>query len=301
MSVPFFAISLILYAVQEAGPASAPPVESPFEVKVIRDVVYGKGRVVSAGDAPTTSVKDLLLDAYIPVGAEAPDKAAVILIHGGGFTGGDKTKPRFPDLAQAFAGQGMVCFSINYRLVRDNPPTPGDDPRAHAMFAAIRDTKAAVRWVRANAEKHGVSPDRIGLIGGSAGGYCAVIASITDDDLFASDGPDDPTAADNHPEQSAHVQACVDLWGGAGPYLDRIGPRDPPMLIIHGTEDQLVAFARATELRDKCAEVGLSCVFHPLEGSGHAPWNKEFDSIRQWSMEFLAEHLTSASPAPARH
>ncbi|MCX7015531.1 MAG: dienelactone hydrolase family protein, partial [Candidatus Sumerlaeota bacterium] len=105
----------------------------------------------------------------------------------------------------------------------------------------------------------------------------------------------------NHPEQSARVQACVDLWGSAGPFLDRVGPGDPPMLIIHGTEDRLVPFAHATELRDKYAEAGLPCVFHALEGAGHAPWNKEFDPIRQWSTEFLAEHLTSASPAPARH
>jgi acetyl esterase len=100
---------------------------------------------------------NLTLDAYMPEG-KGPFPTC-ILVHGGGFTKGDKTsfiKPLFEPLSQA----GFTWFTINYRLAPQ-----------HRFPACIEDTEAAIRWVKAHAKEYQVDVNRIALIGESAGGH----------------------------------------------------------------------------------------------------------------------------------
>lgn len=99
----------------------------------------------------------LTLDAFVPDG-ERPFPTC-ILVHGGGFTGGDKTsfiKPLFEPLSKA----GFAWFTINYRLAP-----------AHRFPACIEDAESAIRWVKAHAREYKVDPTRIAIIGESAGGH----------------------------------------------------------------------------------------------------------------------------------
>src|SRR5262249_3763894 len=96
------------------------------------------------------------LDLYVPAKADAP-VPVIVWIHGGAWLGGSKAGG---GPALAFVGKGYAVASINYRLSQ------------HAVFPAqIEDCKAAIRWLRANAKRYNLNPERIGVWGASAGGH----------------------------------------------------------------------------------------------------------------------------------
>jgi acetyl esterase/lipase len=159
-----------------------PPPEPPGEITIIRDILYGD---IENGDRN-------LLDLYLP--SNPVGRIPVIIwIHGGGLTTGDK----------GMAGQGLglvyegfALVGINYRLI----------PDAY-LPTQIYDAKAAVRWVRANADTYNLDPDNIGVLGGSAGAMIA--AGIgTSGDVAALEGD----VGDNL-GYSSRVQAAIPLAG----------------------------------------------------------------------------------------
>ena len=137
--------------------------------------------------------EDRTLDLYLPAGVAGGTSPALVYVHGGGFTGGDKAKGSGLAEIPALAARGYVVASANYRLAPE-----------HLFPAPIEDVKCAVRYLRANAETLGVDPSRIGIWGGSAGGNLALLAGLTDDGDFA---------AGEHLEQSSGVAAVVDMFG----------------------------------------------------------------------------------------
>jgi predicted esterase len=155
---------------------------------------------------------------------------------------------------------------------------PSRSPSNHAaVHAAIVDTKTAIRWVRANADRYGFDPQRVVAVGSSAGGFCAVVAGITDADALDTDLPSQTIVAANHPGEDAGLQAIVNLWGGAGPWLDDLDAEDPPMMHVYGTDDWL--YPEGLALRDRCTEIGAACEWVPLDGSGHGAWNAPIDGM----------------------
>ena len=105
----------------------------------------------------------LLLDAYIPTGqGEHP---VVVLVHGGGWIGGDKQDMAF--LAKPLTEAGFTCFSVGYRLAP-----------AHRWPACLSDVGAAVCWVKDHAQDYKGDPKRIALLGYSAGGHLACMAAM---------------------------------------------------------------------------------------------------------------------------
>lgn len=192
------------------------------------------------------------LDLYFPAGAPRSDRAAVVFIHGGGFTGGDKAEYRSSSVSADLCRAGYVVVSCNYVL--GSKDKPGVWPQN------IADCRNAVRWVRANAKELGVNPARIAVAGGSAGGYLALMVGLSDDRT----GPGgDPSA-----KVSAKVSGIIDMYGvvnfskhGRGDvpgvsaeaqqaYLPtyQADLRDPPVLILHGTADTTVDIAQSDEL-----------------------------------------------------
>ncbi|MDF2376512.1 MAG: alpha/beta hydrolase [Verrucomicrobiales bacterium] len=132
--------------------------------------------------------RELQLDLYRPEkrGEALP---AIICIHGGGWFKGDRGAMK--NLAQTLAGRGYVTASISYRL------------SGEAKFpAAIQDAKAAVRWLRAEAETYGIDAAKIGVTGLSAGGHLAAL-------LATSGGVEALEGEGGHPDESSAVQACV--------------------------------------------------------------------------------------------
>src|SRR6266536_2716994 len=136
------AAAAALAAVVQSAPAGA----AQGGVTVKNDVTYR-----------TVDGEQLGLDVYQPA-KKGKNRPAVVVVHGGGWTQGDKSL--FAQQANQLAERGFVAFSVNYRLAP-----------AHPYPAAVDDVEAAVAWVRKHAREYGVDPTRIGALGGSAGGH----------------------------------------------------------------------------------------------------------------------------------
>lgn len=137
--------------------------------------------------------RKLLLDAFYPSQKSKAKRAAVLIVHGGGWRSGSRTQ-HYP-LAQHLAALGYVCFTAEYRLSTE------------ALYpAAVYDLKAALRWIRANAKKYNVDTGKIAVAGFSAGGQLAALLGTTNGDArFEGESCE--------AKQSSAVQAIVDLDG----------------------------------------------------------------------------------------
>jgi acetyl esterase/lipase len=203
----------------------------------------------------------LLGDFYKPKGL---DKAPVLVaVHGGGWQVG--SRKFYKNWGPYLAKNGYAVFAIEYRLMKPGVKTyPG----------AVYDTKAAVQYVRAKASELGVDPERIGMIGDSAGGHLsALVALAGEEPLYSSEYKSDPNAS-----VSSKVKAVVGFYGvydmlaqyqhdllarpldnigekflGAGPHTERkvffdaspinyatVSRNSTRFLLIHGTDDDIV-------------------------------------------------------------
>ncbi len=216
-------------------------VTTRFEVEVERDVVYAEGAVAGG-------TKELELDIYLPEDDPTPNRPALVAIHGGGFVTGTRGDLVVSAVCRSLAARGQVCVSISYRLVPDEPP--GDGPRlVRAIDAAVEDAVAAVGWVRANAERLSVDPDRVSIGGSSAGAITALLVGF---------GPD-----------GVPVHRVVDLWGGLFAEVDEVAAGGPPVLIVHGTADETVEFDQAVQLMDALSGAGVPFEAYAFPGAGH--------------------------------
>jgi dipeptidyl aminopeptidase/acylaminoacyl peptidase len=223
-------------------------------VSVAHDLTYGQ-----APDAEGDPV-DLELDLYQPTGDTVTRRPALIWVHGGGFTAGDKSSAA--GRAEFFARLGYVTAAINYRLLSPvgcggNPdPTPTCEA---AALGAQHDAQAAVRWLRANAATYRIDTDRIAMGGGSAG---AVTSLLVD---WRSEDPGDS----GNPGYSSAIRAAVSVSGGA-PTNEFIDSGDPPAIFFHGTEDRTVFYEWAVQNAAAMYSAGIFTVLEPFEGVGHS-------------------------------
>ena len=243
----------------------------PPNVEITRDVAYGH-----------TGQRSLLLDLYSPKDANG-SSPAIIFIHGGSWRGGKKEDYR--PYALHYAAMGYVVASIQYRLSGEAP-----------FPAAVHDVKAAVRYMRAEASRHGVDPKRIGVAGGSAGGHLSMMVAYSAD-VKELDGDS------GHPAVSSQVRCIVNLYGptdmtsayaqavsrtnkavsaffegtydehpdayAAGSPIRYLTQDDPPTLILHGTIDALVPIDQADILAAKLTELKVPYVYDRLPGWPH--------------------------------
>ncbi len=213
------------------------------------------------------------LDLYLPNGPARQDRPAVVFIHGGGFTGGDKAENRSASVSADLARAGYVVVSCNYVL--------GAKTQEGVWPQNIADCRAAVRWVRAHAKELGVNPDKIAVAGGSAGGYLALMVGLSDDKT----GPGgDPKAT-----VSAKVSAVIDMYGvvnfskhGKGEvpgasaaeqaaYLpeQQADAKDPPVLILHGTADTTVDIQQSKDMATALAKAKVDHELIIVAGAPH--------------------------------
>src|SRR5215831_17319216 len=139
-------------------------------------------------------------DLYLPPTFEDGKKyPGVLIIHGGGWTGGKRDAAREINIGTTLASHGYVCMSIDYLL---------HDPQSDKSCwpQNLYDCKTAVRWMRANAERLHLDPAHIGVIGGSAGGHLSSMVGVTQ----SSDGLD---PAGPYADQSCAVNCVVDMYG----------------------------------------------------------------------------------------
>jgi acetyl esterase/lipase len=277
-------LTLVVVSEGQCAPGQATP------VRILRDLEYGV-----AGDF------SLKLDAYLP--SEPGPHPAVILIHGGGWRSGDKAPLRGEALW--YAHQGVAAFSINYRLSHQ------------ATYpAAVDDCILAVRWIRAHAQEHDVDAGCLGVQGGSAGGHLALMVGLTEPaeaDLdadgqplcnwvrcvYAKNGPTDFTQPGMASEP--HLRAFMgvayadrpEVYQAASP-ISHVSSDDPPVLMIHGTDDRTVPYSQSVILRNSLEQAGVPAELITIEGGGHGLRGGNPEDVRaalERARQFMLAHL----------
>ncbi len=221
------------------------------------------------------------MDLYFPRVSYGKPGPVVVYVHGGGWQGGDKSGGEGLREMNLLVERGYLFVSINYRLA----------PK-FKWPAQIQDVKCAIRFLRANARSLGLDPNRIGAIGGSAGGHLVAMLGVTD----ASAGFD----VGEYLDQSSRVKAVVDLFGPADltvkqftesqantirtafgvqspddPLLAKASPvtyiskDDPPFLILQGDKDTLVPPSQSQELYDRLKAGGVTATLVIVKNAGH--------------------------------
>lgn len=233
-------------------------------------------------------------------------RPALVFIHGGGWSAGDRRFYRRAMLQ--WASEGYVCIAPNYRL------------SGEAKFPAqIEDVRCAIRWLRAHAASYGVDPHRVAAYGVSAGAHLATLAAFAQPEEGLEVGPWQGQSSalqcvtarsgiyDLRPEALGPVGsgdlAVVNLLGAAADEVPELAAQaspmaflddsDPPVLVIHGTSDERIPHAAAERLAEECARLGVVCELLSLEGGGHGgARSPEFDARVESAMrQFLEKHL----------
>jgi acetyl esterase/lipase len=223
--------------------------------------------------------RSLQLDIYQPKGMMKP-AALLVFIHGGGWRGGDRAD--YLVYLTHFASLGYVTATVSYRFVKE------------ALYpACVEDIRDAVQFLYQNGEKYNYDPDRICLIGGSAGSHLAMLAaygwkkkeSAAESDSESPNkhnikavveiyGPTDFTTvyARNHPTITGFLarsyQDAPQLYVEASP-ITYVTKNSPPTLILQGTSDMLVPLSQAELLKHKLDSLGVPNVYRPVPGWPH--------------------------------
>jgi acetyl esterase/lipase len=272
-------------SIEQSNPNLCPKdCEGKVKFKVIKDIAYGNESIMQK------------LDLYLP---NNPANL-IVFIHGGGFEGGDK----FPIPKLLFLlDEGYAVASLNYRL-SDEAPFP----------AAVYDVKSAIRFLRANGDKYNIDTEKIGVIGGSAGGYFVAFLGTTSDIKEFDIG--------DNLEYSSAVQAVVDEFGignfsslgeervnnkitvetkfipcelatcelaiKASP-ITYITSNDPPFLILHGEKDNQIPVAQSINLNKALQDAGVQSELIIVPNAGHG--GKEFDKYNSKIKEFFDKYI----------
>lgn len=257
------ALLVALAAVASAGLAL--PAGAGGAVTETLDVRYGSALDFD-GERET-----LRLDLYRPPRRERP-RPAIVFVHGGGFTFGQRSymKPH----AQLFARRGYVSATVSYRLADGGEL--GQVGYGAAIRAAQHDAQAAVRWLRRRAKRLGVDPKRIYIAGHSAGAITALETAVSSDDPGRS----------GNPGYSSRVDGAIAI---AGLLADRtqIGRRDAPLLLFHGDADPTVPFASSTAVCAAAKPRGLPCTLVGFAGGDHYVAYSQIEAIVSRSARWL--------------
>lgn len=282
----------------------------PFRLDGPRQKNGGTSVVILEGQTyAERGEQTLQFDLYRPTDFATGNKPLVILVHGGSWRSGD----RFYMLEWCYdlAAQGYAAATVDYRLARGGVAYP--EP--------VSDVLAAVRFFRDNAVTYGIDPNRVALVGQSAGGHLALLAGLSNDvsvfdvsrpmgeslnvrcvvDLFGpTDFTVDPSTADM--DQIERIENFMGATlADAGPLLAQASPityvraDGPPTLIVHGDADTLVPVDQARRMNAALDAAGQVHEYLEVPGMDHVPgaiWQLEYtQSYRATVLAFLAANL----------
>lgn len=239
-------------------------------------------------------------------GASRPLSPAVIVIHGGSWSGGDKSD--FATYDRWLAAGGRVVFDVEYRLANS----------AQRFPAQLTDVKCAISWVKNHAAQYHVDPERLALMGRSAGGQLALLAAYTanvptpqPDSCDAQEtrvravisfyGPTDLAWDYTHPGRpdvidTRHVlenylggspASAPQAYASASP-IEHVSAQSPPTLFLHGGHDQLVRAENVERIMPKLTAAGVEVTYVYL------PWaNHGFDyNFNGWSSQIAQAEIS---------
>ena len=303
-------IALVVSAcVALAAETPKPKFRPPPGQELLSNVVFGTG-----------GGRELHAEILRPQPPPKEPMPAVLFIHGGGWAGGTHLI-----YAPWLVERGYFTASIEYRLSGEAP-----------WPAQIEDCKLAVRWLRANAAKFHVNPDRIGVMGHSAGGHLvaclgtlgdvkelegrggydgissrvqAVVDQCGPADFTSADAPAAGTNRTDHPGLiklfGGTYAEKADAWRQASPAL-HASAAAPPFLIVHGENDKLVPIAQSERLATALKHAGVPVDFIRIKNAGHGlkgdkptdpPADPDSQTLRVAMIAFFDKHL---KPAPAK-
>jgi acetyl esterase len=282
MHAPIWALLSIVMLSSQSLPA-APP-------RLLHDVEYTQSAGLS-----------LRFDAAVP--ASGDPVPAAIIVHGGGWMRGDRrtnVEPLFKPLTDA----GFGWFSISYTLA-SNPLQVGD---------AVSDVEAAIRFIRSRAAEYRIDPDRIVLVGESAGGQLAAMAALGKDAgikaVVAIYTPTDlvtlartstyiPDAIRRQLNGTVWEQLILARLGRLSP-VGAIRKDMPPFLFIHGDADRVVPITQSKAMCEQMQAVGAACKLFTVPGGGHGlRWwegsEAKADPYKREMVRWLREQLPLTS------
>lgn len=241
-------------------------------------------RLGTAGPAPTTydyEAEDgtsLQLDYYAPTSTD-PNVAPplVVVIHGGSWSGGDRTQ--LPAMNRRLAARGYAVAAIEYRLAPD-----------HVFSAQIDDVRVATEWLRSRHDELGFDAERVVLYGRSAGAHLALLAAYTwradwvkavvalyppGDLNWSWLNPSNPWVLNTPETLSAFMGGAPDdspeqaeRYAAASPY-SHVRPDLPPTLLVHGGRDELVSQEQSRRLAARLHEEGAPAYLLALPWATH--------------------------------
>ncbi|MBN8525069.1 MAG: alpha/beta hydrolase [Planctomycetes bacterium] len=249
-----------------------------------------------------------MMDAYLPPERFARPCPAVLLIHGGGWCMNDKANERERNIGATLSANGYAVFSINY-LLNSRENDAAGRPVSVAWPQNFIDCVSALRHIRAHAAEYGIDPQRIGVMGGSAGGHLAMLVGAS------ATVPGMPRGS-LHPEQPVDVRCIITFYGIHDVHGRRanvfagaseaetaenvrlaspstwFGPATPPILIAHGTADTIVPVENARALTDVLRHRGVPYWYVEISGAPHTfHLEPEQMDLRPLVLSFLARHL----------
>ena len=299
--------SVLAFSAVAAGAAA--PREFPVSATASQDDVYPER--VTRFDAGVTGLADvtfsvlpgfrpLTLDLYLPPGEAA--HPLVLYIHGGGWVGVNTRHSGalsdFPRALARLASEGFVVASVEYRLASEAP-----------FPAAIQDVRAALRYLRSNAAKYRIVPDKAAIWGGSAGGQLSALAALSCGDRSLDPVSKDSPAAGSECLQGAVVwygvfdfapvvartdasaatflgcrEKCEEASRRASPvtYLDA---KDPPILLIHGEQDRVVDVSQSRSYEAAARKAGVPVRSIYIPGVDHSFVGQSPDVTRKATLD----------------
>lgn len=262
---------------------------------IFKNIIYGNNLDYRGRN------QTLRMDIYLPQKASSASKSnkypVLLLVHGGGFQTGDKSQTA--SFAKLMNEKGFTVATINYRLGWQRIPTNKCDnsmlKSSEAVYRALQDTRASLRFIAANADKYQLDTNWI-FAGGSSAGAVSVLNAAYYTDAAASDnfpgyskkfGPID---ASNSLKNVFAIKSIVNMWGAIDD-LDLISKKTAiPTISFHGAQDDVVNFnvgyffsCNKTRLGygskpiyDKLTSMSISAVAHIDPVGGHGVYDENF-------------------------
>jgi acetyl esterase/lipase len=291
----------------ETSPVAKPaaePVSEDTPAAVKKAPVYPKTVAVLKDVAYLGGTRKEKADIYSPLDHDKTRPLpGIIVIHGGGFNDGDKARGRELNISENLTLKGYVCMSINYKLRRTQGQVTWPQ--------SVHDAKAAVRYLRKEAANLGVDPEKIGVIGCSAGCNLAM--------MLATTGPADGfDAVKGEPYQdvSPRVTCAVGFYGAVdlmnyhdmkmfaktreeapelykkGSPITYLDAKDPPMLLVHGTADVTVPLSQSETYLRIAKEKGAPCALEVIPDAPHTfDLQPKQRDLRPLVTAFFDQHL----------
>lgn len=256
----------------------------------------------------TASETRLRLYIFNPQDLKAGDhRPAVVFFFGGGWRSG--SPGQFAEQSRYLATRGMVTICADYRVSSRQDVTPLD---------CVEDAKSAMAYVRKNADRLGIDPQRIAAAGGSAGGHLAACVGVLDDADSAENDSAEKTASSRanalvlfNPavqlapfegdDEALRADAIASMNARTGGRAKEISPihhidaNEPPTLILHGVDDRTVPFSTVRRFGEVMRKHGNRCEVVGFKGAGHGFFNlrRGNDAMHQATTHLMDEFFAS--------